>query len=128
MEVDDFMKSRLSRKPSGQHQTPPTNRAPSADLFHLAPHLTRAFGHVFGSGRPSKRAAGRQAGGTQGDSGEALRSRRGGEKLSLKLKLCFVRPNLHFFHEDLDKNRCTSRTGCKLQPLKPTSDICVSSC
>ena len=86
--------------------SPPTNRAPSADLFisHPTIHLTRAFGHVFGSGRPSKRAAGRQAGGTQGDSGEALRSRRGGEKLSLKLKLCFVRPNLHLFMKTWTKN------------------------
>ena len=90
-DVEDVMKSRQVQETSGQHQTPPTNRAPSADLLisHPTIHLTRAFGHVFGSGRPSKRAAGGQAGGTQGDRGEALRGRRGGEKLSLKLKLCF---------------------------------------
>ena len=33
--------------------------------------------HVLGSGRPSKRAAAGQAGGTQGDRGEALRARPG---------------------------------------------------
>ena len=92
------MKARQVQETERTTSDTATNRAPSADLFisHPTIHLTRAC-HVFGSGRPSKRAAGRQAGGTQGDSGEALRSRRGGAKLSLKLNLCVVRPNLHFF-------------------------------